>query len=97
MSLAILAAMIAIGAFAYLRVAPGVSAIPMQWSLRGEVNWSAPRAAAFSVVPGLAIAICAIFAAGGMTAIFAITGSSLLICQIIHILLVRRWAAARQM
>ena len=30
MSLAILAAMIAIGAFAYLRVAPGVSAIPMQ-------------------------------------------------------------------
>ena len=97
MSLAILAAMIAIGVFAYLRVAPGVSGIPMQWSLRGEINWSAPRAAAFSAVPGLAIAICAIFAARGMTAIFAITGSGLLICQIMHILLVRRWAAAQQM
>jgi len=67
----------------------------MQWSLWGEVNWSAPRAAAFSVVPGLAI--CAIFAASGMTAVFAITGSVLLICQIIHILLVRRWAAVQQM
>ena len=97
MSLAILAAMIAIGVFAYLRVAPGVSGIPMQWSLRGEINWSAPRAAAFSALPGLAIAICAIFAASGMTAIFAITGSGLLICQIMHILLVRRWAAAQQM
>lgn len=97
MSLAILAAMIAIGVFAYLRVAPGVSGIPMQWSLRGEINWSAPRAAAFSALPGLAIAIGAIFAARGMTAIFAITGSGLLICQIMHILLVRRWAAAQQM
>lgn len=97
MNLAILAAMIAVGAFAYLRVARGVAALPMQWSLRGEVNWSAPRATAFRFVPGLSIAICAIFAASGMTAIFAITGSVLLICQIIHILLVRRWAAARQM
>jgi hypothetical protein len=32
-----------------------------------------------------------------MTEIFAITGSGLLICQIMHILLVRRWAAAQQM
>ena len=97
MSLAMLAAVIATGAFAYLRVAPGVAAIPMQWSLRGKVNWSASRAAAFGFVPGLAIAIYLLFAASGMTAIFAITGSVLLICQIIHILLVRRWAAARQM
>jgi hypothetical protein len=97
MSLVILAVMIAIGGFAYLRIAPGTSAIPMQWSLRGEVKWSAPRAAAFAFVPGLSIVICAIFAASGMIALFAITGSVLLICQIIHILLVRRWAAARQM
>ena len=55
------------------------------------------RAAAFAFVPGLSIVICAIFAASGMIALFAITGSVLLICQIIHILLVRRWAAARQM
>lgn len=97
MNLAILAAMIVLGAFAYLRVAPGFAALPMQWSLRGEVNWSAPRAAAFGFVPGLAIAIYVLFAASGITAVFAITGSVLLICQIIHILLVRRWAAARQM
>ncbi|TCU19003.1 hypothetical protein [Rhizobium sullae] len=53
----VLAAMIALAAWAYWAVAPDAEKIPMQWSLRGNVNWSAPRLIAFGFVPVLAIAI----------------------------------------
>ncbi|MCW1431615.1 hypothetical protein [Novosphingobium sp. JCM 18896] len=31
--------------------------LPMQWSLGGEVTWTAPRRIALSVIPGVAICI----------------------------------------
>jgi len=40
--------------YACCRIAPDNGSIPMQWSLSGNVNWSAPRLLAFAFVPILA-------------------------------------------
>lgn len=49
--------MAAISASAYFIVAPGMQRLPMQWSLSGKVNWTAPRLAALSITPLLIAAI----------------------------------------
>lgn len=41
--------------------------LPMQWSLSGSVNWSAPRLLALSFTPALAISALALFVAGATT------------------------------
>lgn len=41
--------------------------LPMQWSLSGSVNWTAPRVVALSFTPALTIAILAFFVVGSMT------------------------------
>ncbi|MCL6706078.1 hypothetical protein M8R20_03595 [Pseudomonas sp. R2.Fl] len=54
-SVAILAVagMAVISAWAYFIVAPGHKRLPMQWSLSGKVNWTAPRLVALSLTPAL--------------------------------------------
>ena len=47
------AALSALGVWANGRFA-SLDRLPMQWSLSGEVNWSAPRVAALAFVPVLA-------------------------------------------
>lgn len=37
--------------------------LPMQWSVTGSVNWTAPRRVALAFVPGLAIIVIAAVAA----------------------------------
>ena len=43
------------------------SRLPMQWSLSGSVNWTAPRLVALSSTPALTMAILAFFVMGSMT------------------------------
>lgn len=40
--------------------------LPMQWSLNGEVNWTAPRAIALGFFPALAIAVMSAAAASSL-------------------------------
>ncbi|MBR0556819.1 hypothetical protein J5J10_14115 [Ciceribacter sp. L1K23] len=47
----------AISASAYFIVAPGMRRLPMQWSVSGRVNWTAPRLVALSLTPLLISAI----------------------------------------
>lgn len=45
--------MAVISAWAHFIVAPGQKRLPMQWSLSGKVNWTAPRAVALLFTPVL--------------------------------------------
>jgi hypothetical protein len=47
------AGMAVVSAWAYFIVAPGHKRLPMQWSLSGKVNWTAPRLVALSLTPVL--------------------------------------------
>lgn len=49
--------MLAMSAYTYLRVRPGLARLPMQWSLKGRINWTAPRPVALLVTPVLFIAL----------------------------------------
>lgn len=49
----IVLAMAVISAWAYFIIAPGQKRLPMQWSLSGKVNWTAPRLMAFLLTPAL--------------------------------------------
>jgi hypothetical protein len=91
MAVTLLALMACLALFACLRIAPGKADIPMQWSLRGKVNWSAPRGLAFAFIPALALAIYGVLAAGGNTETFTPTGFALLAAQVLHVALVWRW------
>lgn len=97
-SILALAAIVALAAWPYRSVAPGAGKIPMQWSFRGKVNWSARRLMAFGFVPALDAAILILLIASGMAGgnELAFTGCLLFGCQIVHIALVRRRFAARQ-
>lgn len=84
-------ALIIIGLYAYFAVAPGVASIPMQWSISGGVNWSAPRAIGFGLIPAVglgAIVLLSMFGAGAM-----IGGVIILGAQVLHIFMVRNWYA----
>lgn len=55
----LVALMLPISAFAFARRPTG-SRLPMQWGLRGQVNWSAPRVLAVLFAPALAAAVIAL-------------------------------------
>ncbi|MDP9808375.1 hypothetical protein J2W42_001213 [Rhizobium tibeticum] len=57
--------MVAVAIYAHQRIAPDSGSIPMQWSLTGIVNWSAPRLLAFAFIPILALAAMLLLASGG--------------------------------
>lgn len=40
--------------------------LPMQWSVSGSVNWSAPRVPALMFTPALAICVLTLFVVGAM-------------------------------
>lgn len=67
-SILVLAAIVALAASAYRALAPGAEKIPMQWSLRAKVNWSARRLMAFGFVPALALAIFILLIVSGRPA-----------------------------
>lgn len=57
-----IAAMAGIAIWAYRNVAPDAERLPMQWSVRGEINWRAPRLIAIAATPLLMLTlIVAIF------------------------------------
>lgn len=62
------------------------------------MNWSAPRLIAFGFVPVLAIAISIPITASGLIGANALLIPACILfgCQLLHIVLVRRWSAARQ-
>lgn len=45
----------------------GEERLPMQWSISGSVNWTAPRVIALSFTPALAIGVLIFFVIGSMT------------------------------
>ncbi len=77
-------------------IAPGVAKIPMQWSLRSRVNWTAPRVIAFAFIPVLAaiVMIGILLAGGAQTSDIAIISGVFLSCQLLHIAKTQRWFTA---
>ncbi|MFN3364611.1 MAG: hypothetical protein ACK40W_11655 [Allorhizobium sp.] len=49
--------MAGIAIWAYRNVAPDADRLPMQWSVRGEINWRAPRLIAVAVTPLLMVTL----------------------------------------
>lgn len=85
-------ALIVLGLYAYVAVAPGVATIPIQWRPGHGVNKWAPRALAFGMFPVLGlVAIAVLWQVGSFGA--TIGGIVLLLAQILHIVLVRNWYA----
>jgi len=84
-------ALIVIGLYAYFAVAPGAASIPMQWNLGGGVNWSAPRAIGFALIPVVGLVTIAILSMAGVGA--TIGGIILLGAEVLHVLMVRNWYA----
>lgn len=82
-----------LAAYANRTVAPGVAKLQMQWSLKGSVNWTAPRTIAFAFIPGLAAIIMAAILLSDQVrnADIALMGGVLLACQLLHITLTQRW------
>ena len=79
--------------------------LPMQWSLSGSVNWTAPRILALSFTPVLAIAVLALFTAASMTmrpgpegqvvpALIAL-GACLVAAHVLHLWLIGRTLARK--
>ena len=83
----------ALAAYANRTVAPGMAKLPMQWSLKGSVNWTAPRTIAFAFFPGLAAIIMAAILLSHQVrnADIALMGGVFLACQLLHITLTHRW------
>ncbi|ODS58908.1 MAG: hypothetical protein ABS40_00880 [Agrobacterium sp. SCN 61-19] len=52
-----IAAMAGIAIWAYRNVAPDADRLPMQWSVRGAINWRAPRLIAVAVTPLLMLTL----------------------------------------
>lgn len=87
-----------LAAYANRRVAPGAAKLPMHWSLRGNVSWTAPRVIAFTFMPVLAaIVLAAILVSGrGRSADIALLCGVFLACQLLHITLMQRWFKAQR-
>lgn len=70
--------------------------LPMQWSLTGRVNWSAPRAMALAFTPLLALVV--LFAAAtGLAGDIEVWGVAVMAAafvglHLLHLWLVDRWA-----
>jgi hypothetical protein len=96
MAIALLAILLAVAGYCYLTIAPGRDVVPMQWSLKGNVNWSAPRSLAFAFVPTLAAAVfVALWAAGiGEPRELIVIGAVFLAMQVLHGILLGRWFRA---
>ena len=88
--------MAVLAAYANRTVAPGMAKLPMQWSLKGTVNWTAPRAIAFAFVPVLAAVVMAATLLTGavQTSDIALMSGVFLSCQLLHITLTQRWFIA---
>ena len=83
--------------------------LPMQWSLSGAVNWTAPRALALGFIPGLSIlTLCTILTlatVGVLTPhpgqrnmavpVFAMLAITAIAAQLLHIMLIRRTVGKR--
>ena len=52
-----IAAMAGIAIWTYRNVAPDADRLPMQWSVRGAINWRAPRLIAVAVTPLLMLTL----------------------------------------
>lgn len=98
LSVPFLVAMVIVAIYAYRRVAPGIDAIPMHWSLNGKVTWTAPRPIAFAFIPALAAAVMILLAATGHadTRQGIFIGSAFLACELLHIALTQRWFTRRK-
>lgn len=90
--------MVAVAIYARQRIAPDSGSIPMQWSLSGNVNWSAPRLLAFAFIPILALAAMLLLASSATIdpSALGLPGGIFLACQILHVLLVDRWSKAKR-
>jgi hypothetical protein len=87
-------ALVVIGLYAYFAVAPGAASIPVQWSLGGGVNWSAPRPVAFGLIPAVGLVAIAVLSMLGVGA--TIGGIVILGAEVLHVLMVRNWHAKSQ-
>jgi len=88
-------AMILIAAYAYINVAPGVAAIPMQWSPSGQVNYSWPRLTAFAALPIIGIVALVLLNAFAVAPpdVMVVIAVLFVVIQLLHIALTRRWFA----
>ena len=82
-----------LAAYANRTVAPDVAKLPMQWSLTGKVNWTAPRAIAFAFIPVLAAVVLAaiLLSDRARNTDIALMSGVFLACQLLHITLTQRW------
>ncbi|MBB3389215.1 putative MAPEG superfamily protein [Rhizobium sp. BK275] len=82
-----------LAAYANRTVAPNVAKLPMQWSLKGKVNWTAPRAIAFAFIPVLAAVVLVAILLGdrARNTNIALMSGIFLACQLLHITLTQRW------
>lgn len=76
--------------------------LPMQWSLTGRVNWTAPRVVALSFIPGTGAAMLIFFTIMSMTIaprprqeamvvpVAVLIGSGFVAVEIVYLLLVER-------
>lgn len=53
LALCCLAFMAGLAVYADRHIAPGETRLPMQWSVKGKVNWTAPRRLALALPPFL--------------------------------------------
>jgi hypothetical protein len=85
-----------LAAYANRTIAPDVAKVPMQWSLTGKVNWTAPRVIAFAFIPVLAAVVLSAILLGSraQNADIALMGGVFLACQLLHITLTQRWFIA---
>lgn len=82
-----------LAAYANRTVAPNVAKLPMQWSLKGKANWTAPRAIAFAFIPVLAAVVLVAILLSDRTrnTDIALMSGVFLACQLLHITLTQRW------
>lgn len=64
--------------------------IPMQWSLRGKVNWTAPRRLGLAFTPVLAVPALGAVAATQGTAAVAAVALALVAAHLLHVYLIGR-------
>ncbi|NDV01983.1 DUF1648 domain-containing protein [Pseudoroseicyclus tamaricis] len=90
---AVILAMIAASFIANRRLPPA-DRLPMQWGVSGRPTWSAPRLAALSFMPALAVVTIAVIyvASGG-----ALPGGAVVIVAFLAAHLLHLWMIGRQL
>jgi hypothetical protein len=96
LAIATIVVMGGVAAYANRTVAPGIAKLPMQWSLKGGVNWTAPRRIAFAVIPALAAAVLGAILLSGAAQLsdIALISGVFLSSQLLHITLTQHWFTA---